>query len=102
MLVLPSTAGKEAILAKDACRGRKRYRFPLRQAMVELLPTDGRTRWTSMLLVLCAVLMSLSRASTLGERFEQAWNWPHRKRPKPPGTPKARNARCQKSGWRLN
>lgn len=74
--------------------GRKRYRSSLREAMVGLLPADvlallpgdRRTRWTTMLLVLCAVLISLSGASTLGERFGQAraclvrW-YPGRRRP---------------------
>lgn len=54
--------------------------------VLKLLPTDGRTRWTTMLLVLGAVLISLSGASTLGERFEAAraclvrW-YPGRRRP---------------------
>ena len=70
------------------------YRQGLRQATVGLLPTqvlpllpvDGRTRWTSLLLALCAILMSWSGATTITDRFDAArrclmrW-YPGRRRP---------------------
>jgi hypothetical protein len=74
---------------------RKPYRGGLREATVTLLPRealallpagDGRTRWTSLLLALCAILMSWSGAPTLNDRFESArrcllgW-YPGRRRP---------------------
>lgn len=51
-----------------------------------LLPLDRRTRWTDLLLALCAILMSWSNASTLQDRFDAArrcllrW-YPGRRRP---------------------
>jgi IS4 transposase len=50
------------------------------------LPTDRRTRWTGMLLVLVAIMMAWSTAPTLAERFANArgrllrW-YPGRRRP---------------------
>jgi hypothetical protein len=54
--------------------------------LLPLLPKDGRTRWTSLLLVLTALLMSWGSGSTLQDRFEAArgcvlrW-YPGRRRP---------------------
>lgn len=77
------------------CKSKKRtYRGTLRDAMTRVLPTDvlrllpddGRTRWTSLLLALCAILMSWSSAPTLKDRFGAArrcllrW-YPGRRRP---------------------
>jgi hypothetical protein len=77
------------------CRLNKRpYRNGLREAttqllpteVLRLLPTDGKTRWTSRLLALCAILMAWSDASTLTDRFDSArrclvrW-YPGRRRP---------------------
>jgi hypothetical protein len=76
---------------------RKTYRGGLREATVTLLPArealgllpapdGGRTRWTSLLLALCAILMSWDGGPTLGDRFESArrcllrW-YPGRRRP---------------------
>jgi hypothetical protein len=81
-------------MAGNGCRGRKTYSGSLRNAMVgllppevlALLPEDGKTRWTTLLLVLCAILTSWSGAGTLAERFENArgcllrW-YPGRRRP---------------------
>jgi hypothetical protein len=50
------------------------------------LPKDGKTRWTSTLLVLCAILMTWSSGTTLEDRFQAArgcllrW-YPGRRRP---------------------
>lgn len=73
---------------------RARYRGSLRHAMTRVLPTDalrllpadGRTRWTSVLLALCAIVMTWSGAATLKDRFQAArrcllrW-YPGRRRP---------------------
>ena len=74
---------------------RKTYRRGLREATVGLMPrealallpaADGKTRWTALLLALCAILMSWSGAATLTDRFESArhcllrW-YPGRRRP---------------------
>lgn len=81
----------------QGCKSRRtRYRHGLREATVGLLPprevlgllpaSDGKTRWTSLLLALCAILISWSNAPTLGDRFEAArgcllrW-YPGRRRP---------------------
>lgn len=80
--------------AKTRCGKGKRYSGALRDAMtgllpaqvLPLLPADGKTRWTTRLLVLCAILMSWSSGSTLGDRFASArrclirWH-PGRRRP---------------------
>jgi hypothetical protein len=71
-----------------------RYRTALRDAISDLLPRnvpgllpkDGKTRWTSTLLVLCAILMTWSSGTTLEDRFQAArgcllrW-YPGRRRP---------------------
>jgi hypothetical protein len=71
-----------------------RYRGGLREAttgllptqVLRLLPTEGKTRWTSLLLALCAILMAWSGGSTLADRFDSArcclvrW-YPGRRRP---------------------
>lgn len=73
---------------------RRRYSGSLRDAttkllpkqVLPLLPTDGRTRWTAMLLALCAILMTWSSEGTLKDRFDAArrcllrW-YPGRRRP---------------------
>ena len=70
------------------------YRGGLREAttsllpteVLRLLPTDGKTRWTSLLLALGAILMAWSGGSTLKDRFHSArrclvrW-YPGRRRP---------------------
>jgi hypothetical protein len=78
------------------CKAKKKthYRAGLRETTVgllprevlRLLPGDGRTRWTSLLLALCAILMSWSSATTIKDRFDAArrclvrW-YPGRRRP---------------------
>jgi hypothetical protein len=71
-----------------------RYRGALRLTITRLLPTDllrllpadGKTRWTDLLLALCAILMTWSSAGTLTDRFDVArrcllrW-YPGRRRP---------------------
>ena len=71
-----------------------RYRGALRLAITRLLPaarlpllpTDGKVRWTDLLLALCAILMTWSSAGTLKDRFDVArrclvrW-YPGRRRP---------------------
>ena len=68
-------------MAQGCKAKRKTYRRGLRQATTTLLPRealallpapDGKTRWTSLLLALCAILISWSSASTLTDRFESA------------------------------
>jgi len=73
---------------------RRRYSGSLRDAttkllpqqVLPLLPTDGRTRWTPMLLALGAILMTWSNAGALKDRFDAArrcllrW-YPGRRRP---------------------
>ena len=62
--------------------------LPAREALALLLPVTacGKTRWTSLLLALCAILVSWSDAPTLADRFESArrcllrW-YPGRRRP---------------------
>ena len=79
-----------------AQQGKKdeRYRGALRLAITRLLPTarlpllpgDGKTRWTDLLLCLCAILMTWSGAGTLRDRFDAGrrcllrW-YPGRRRP---------------------
>jgi len=82
-------------MAQGCKAKRKTYRRGLREATTTLLPRealallpapDGKTRWTSLLLALCAILISWSSAPTLSDRFESArrcllrW-YPGRRRP---------------------
>jgi len=85
------TAGKAG---KTPAGSRTAYRGRLRDAIQQLLPcrqlptlpTDRRTRWTPMLLVLVAIMMAWSTSPTLAERFHAArvrvlrW-YPGRRRP---------------------
>jgi len=71
-----------------------RYRGALRLTITRLLPTDllrllpadGKTRWTDLLLALSAILMTWSSAATLADRFDAGrrcllrW-YPGRRRP---------------------
>ncbi len=80
--------------ARTQCDKGKRYSGSLRDAITSLLPvqvlpllpTDGKTRWTMRLVVLCAILMSWSNGPTLADRFASArrcllrW-YPGRRRP---------------------
>ena len=75
---------------------RARYRGALRAAITGLLPTDvlrllppagdAKTRWTDLLLALCAILMAWAGGPTLKDRFDDArrcllrW-YPGRRRP---------------------
>ena len=88
--VFHDSTGKEATLARQDGR----YRGALRLAITRLLPTtrlpllakEGRTRWTDLLLALCAILMTFSSAGPLKDRFDAArrcllrW-YPGRRRP---------------------
>src|ERR1044071_999727 len=72
--VFHDSTGKEATLARQDGR----YRGALRFAITRLLPTtrlpllakEGRTRWTDLLLALCAILMTFSSAGPLKDRFD--------------------------------
>ena len=81
-------------MARQVRNGSGRYRGALRLAILRLLPArqlpllagDGKTRWTDLLLALCAILMTFSSATTLSDRFDAArrcllrW-YPGRRRP---------------------
>jgi len=82
-------------MAQGCKAKRKTYRRGLREATTTLLPreafallptADGKTRRTSLLLALCAILIVWSGAATLADRFESArrcllrW-YPGRRRP---------------------
>jgi hypothetical protein len=85
-------SGKAA--GKASAGSRTAYRGRLRDAIQQLLPcrrlptlpTDRRTRWTAMLLVLVAIMMAWNTSPTLAERFHAArgrllrW-YPGRRRP---------------------
>ncbi len=86
--------GKHTGKRRGKCGKRKAYSGGLREAITALLPTqvlrllpaDGKIRWTTLLLTLCAVLMTWSNGATLQDRFDAArrclvrW-YPGRRRP---------------------
>jgi IS4 transposase len=88
------SSSKRCSQAKRSKSSATRYRSSLRRATVGLLPQDAlpllpaksTIRWTSMLLVLCAILMSWSSGPTLVDRFDATrrcllrW-YPGRRRP---------------------